>query len=217
MPKYKKLREDIWFMLGSDRTLLLYDPYIYISLLPEKSTKTGHYNRKLCISIGRQINPNKVKNFLTRCDNCKGEIDIETQDNCPNCGTSLKRKKDILKNWARELQIPENRIHDLIQSAKNGMLMNFMLSLAGATIRVIEKIKRIDTPLAQIPIKKKSKWQVYEMLKSNDVNEVFNIWLGCTLAMGRAIKEFGSKDDLDVFRLKMKNILNKFLDKGFYG
>lgn len=217
MVKYKKLRDDVYFKKAMDDTLVLYDPYIYFSVLPEKSLDTRRHNKKVCISVGRQINKDKVKRFFTVCDRCGNKIDIRVQDECPECGHSLKRKKKIAEAWAKELRLPEHRIHDLITSAMDGVVMNFLLKLSGLAIKTIERIKRAEVPLVQLPIHKQAKWQIFEMFKSNDINEVFQVLMGMNILMGRSIREFGTEQDFIKYKLKTKNMIEKMLNTGFYG
>ena len=47
-------------------------------------------------------------------------------------------------------------------------------------------------------------YEIYEMFKTRDIGELFQIWMGITLAVGVAIRYFGKKGDIDKYEKKMK-------------
>jgi len=114
--RIKKLREDFFYLRGSDTTLKLYDPYIRMSVIPAKKTFSGEHDKKICISIGRAYNEQKATSFLTTESPLKEKIaDRLSKETGLTLGEVLKRAKDgTLKNllidiWgksAKKLGIP---------------------------------------------------------------------------------------------------------------
>lgn len=180
----KKMRKDIFNLFGSDKTLKLYDPYFRIYLLPVRNTFTGRHSMKLCVSVGRRFNPEKAKEFLSK--------------NTPQA-------KRIAKLLAEELKITPEQV---IEYAKDGTLKRFFVEVWDKTR------KALDIPVFTLPIKKKASYEVYEMFKTNNVGEIFQLWIGITKAMGVAIKYFGSKEDYEKYQRKMMELLPKLLKMG---
>jgi len=115
-------------------------------------------------------------------------------------------KAEIIKRMAKETGLT---VDDIIKRQKNGKLHNFLIDTWAFTA------KKLGLPI--IIFKKKRAFEMYEMCKTSDIDEVFSMIMGCLIGLGRAIREFGTKEDLDIYKLKIKKIVEKLVDKGFYG
>jgi len=202
---FKKKRKSIFHMESSDETLLLYRPYLDIFILPPRKTFTGGYERKICYTVGRTFDPFKAKRFFSQCGRCGEDIDIRINDRCPKCGEDFSMKKQIAEQWAKELKLkPE----DVIQATMDGSLKNLM-------IKIWKKAtEKLGIPLFTLPVKRSAAYQIYEMIKTRDVSEAFQVWMGTTIALGTALKIF-SPDEFKKYREKINGIIDKLLLTGF--
>ena len=115
-------------------------------------------------------------------------------------------KEKILKSLGKELNLTPEQI---IKSHKNGKLKGLLIDA------VALQVKHLGIPVTLFT--KRSGYEIFEYVKFNDIEEVFQFTLGSILSLGRAIKEFGSEEQLLLYKLKIKNLLEKFMDRGYYG
>ena len=184
MARIKMLREIIYNLPFSDKTLKIYDPYFEISIVPSKKTFSGEHEKKMMFSIGRRYNDEKTRAFF------------ESED---------PLKEEIIKRLAKETKLkPE----DIVKAQKTGNLKDLLIEA------VALQVKHFGIPV--FILKKKARYEIFEYLKTTDINEIVQFWNGLTLAIGRAAREF-DPHQLEHYRWLMRKNLDKLLYRGYYG
>lgn len=117
-----------------------------------------------------------------------------------------KLKERIAKSLSKESGLT---MDDVLKRAKDGTLKNVLIDIWGKSAR------KLGIPV--IILQKKRGFEIYEMIKTDDVGDIAQIVYGSLVALGRAINLFADKKDEELiyWKVHLKKKLDGFLDMGF--
>jgi hypothetical protein len=112
-------------------------------------------------------------------------------------------KQKIIERLSKETKLkPE----EIVRAQKIGKLKDLLIEA------VALQVKHLGIPV--FILKKKARYEIFEYLKTSEIDEVLQLWYGLTLSIGRAIREF-DPEKIEHYRFLMKKNLDNFLDRGY--
>lgn len=115
-------------------------------------------------------------------------------------------KEQIIKRLANQANITQENV---IKAYKTGTLKDILIEA------VALQVKALGIPV--ILLKKKASFEIYQFVKTSDIDEIMQMIYGMLISLGESIKLFSDspKDDKIYYQILLKKNIDKLIERGF--
>jgi len=115
-------------------------------------------------------------------------------------------KEQIINRLSKQIGVTQENI---IKSHKTGRLKDLLIE--GVALQV----RALGIPV--VLLKKEARFEIYEYVKTSNIDEILNMLYAMMIALGKAIKTFSEdpNNELTYYKILLKKNLDKFVDRGF--